>query len=960
MKKFFSFLLIVLCLGISIQAQDVEDANKAFEMGKELYHKEKYEEAKPYLIKASQLFKQEFDTINHLEAMAQYFECASYSNEPASIKLQIPLFLEQLDTSIARQRLLKAYMLTSLGYIYHHHTNQYEESKKVYLQSLKLQRGVIDKATMYAYFNLADLYASEGNYKKVISYQLEAIRVAKILKMPYEAIFSNYLGLVYYYTYDEQYTLALKYSLLAKDYYNQYEKLENNFSALWKFENRIGLVYCRMKDYDTALKYLKHQSHFDSGQKISTTLMDEYHFGLTYLYITQKDFESAKKHIRSAFAYMKGSDHSGYSEGVYYNELAYLCTQLHQFDSVIHYVQKTMEVRYPSLYSNDVYSLPDLDKTYDEEWLSFPLSYKPKAFADLSLITQSPKQRQAAAEHFQFFFDLLDKMRKNFEDNGNTIGITRRNWGVYEEAIQAMIDIYNQCKDPYFQEKAFYFLEKAKASLILDGLTKNAARYQLNLPQEILNQENQLNKDIAELEHQILENQKSKQKIDHLQSQLFNLKEDRSKFTKQLAQQYPNYHQVKYRSKPISLEGLKQHLADDEAFIEFFAGDTSTFVFYIDQKEFKSFYFRNEELGNRAKQFRQQIIDLQDNPSPKSFYAYQENASFLYQKLLAPVLPKNSKKHLYIIPDGNLNFIPFEALLTHSQKPTSIDYKKLPYLINDYEISYGYSATLLFDRPKQIFSSTEGLLAFGPSYKNTTTNAQSIPNDQLRAYRSEVSELQWNQEEALKAGHYLDGKSLIGKDASEENFKKLYNDHSILHFAMHALVDDEYPMQSRLVFTYNEDDTEDDFLFAYELYNMKLNAKLAVLSACNTGYGKLQKGEGIASLGRAFAYAGCPSIAMSQWMVDDQATAILMEYFYQGLAKGMTKSTALRQAKLNYLQQAKNKSAAPFFWSSFILIGDNQPVLKDTPNWIYWLVGSCFISLLLGISILRVRKRVYL
>ena len=179
----------------------------------------------------------------------------------------------------------------------------------------------------------------------------------------------------------------------------------------------------------------------------------------------------------------------------------------------------------------------------------------------------------------------------------------------------------------------------------------------------------------------------------------------------------------------------------------------------------------------------------------------------------------------------------------------------------------------------------------------------------------------------------------VGNDAVERVFKTELAKHSVLHLAMHALVDNEDPTNSRLVFTHDADSVEDNFLHVYELYNMKLPIDLAVLSACNTGFGKLEGGEGLMSLGRAFAYAGCPAVVMSQWKVDDLATSTLMKSFYENLAKGMKKSEALQTAKLSYLENCGPREGIPFLWGSFVLMGDDQPIAVEKAfEWKY--VGS--------------------
>jgi len=143
---------------------------------------------------------------------------------------------------------------------------------------------------------------------------------------------------------------------------------------------------------------------------------------------------------------------------------------------------------------------------------------------------------------------------------------------------------------------------------------------------------------------------------------------------------------------------------------------------------------------------------------------------------------------------------------------------------------------------------------------------------------------------------------------------------------MHGLLDSKNPILSSLVFTENNDSIENNFLQAWEISKMELNAELVVLSACETGFGRFETGNGVASLARAFMYAGARSLVVSLWQVNDQATSKLMEEFYQNLSQGMGKAEALQQAKVSYIDNAKGIAAHPAFWSPFVLIGDTASV----------------------------------
>ena len=173
-----------------------------------------------------------------------------------------------------------------------------------------------------------------------------------------------------------------------------------------------------------------------------------------------------------------------------------------------------------------------------------------------------------------------------------------------------------------------------------------------------------------------------------------------------------------------------------------------------------------------------------------------------------------------------------------------------------------------------------------------------------------------------------------------------------LHLAMHALTEDAHPLQSKLIFSQTNDTLEDNFLNVYEIYGLDLNAELAVLSACNTGYGTLVRGEGPASLAQAFAYAGCPSVVMSKWRADDAASSTLMIAFFNYLKEGMSKSAALQQAQADYLAAADPAHAHPYFWSNFSVIGSNKPLQTEPSNGWWWLL------LLLPAMAFWLRKRI--
>jgi CHAT domain-containing protein len=150
-------------------------------------------------------------------------------------------------------------------------------------------------------------------------------------------------------------------------------------------------------------------------------------------------------------------------------------------------------------------------------------------------------------------------------------------------------------------------------------------------------------------------------------------------------------------------------------------------------------------------------------------------------------------------------------------------------------------------------------------------------------------------------------------------------------------------MFSKLIFA--KDSIEDGYLHTYEIFGQNLNADLAVLSACNSGNGTLVSGEGVLSMAHAFTHAGCPSVLMTKWDVDEKSTSTILNHFYENLRAGKSKSEALRDAKLTFLENSPAVLHDPYYWAGLVLIGDDS-ALFDKPWYSSW-IGLMGIVILL-------------
>ena len=370
-------------------------------------------------------------------------------------------------------------------------------------------------------------------------------------------------------------------------------------------------------------------------------------------------------------------------------------------------------------------------------------------------------------------------------------------------------------------------------------------------------------------------------------------------------------------------------------FLEYFVGNEKIYLFCLTKNDLEVF-----ELDKHPS-FEEDISSLLSiiNQSPfenKSTITENRklfaNLSYrIYNRYLAPAinsLPKQTK-HLIIIPDDVFAFIPFDILLTKETKGDLKDYspQALEYLLKQFTISTNYSSSLLLNHSKpKAKNDLIPFLGFAPTFGDRIAENRSCSNN-------EVYTLQCNTKEVASIFDIFGGKVNDGIEATSHTFKEQASQSRILHLATHACVDEENPDQNKIYFA-------DNYLTGTDLNNLKLNAELTVLSACNTGSGKLIKGEGVMSLSRGFILAGCPSTLMSLWSVDDCTTSEIMIRFYKNIKAGMTKDEALRQSKLEHLASADQVNSHPYYWAAFVQSGNADAMEFSNGSSKYiWLLG---------------------
>ncbi len=300
-----------------------------------------------------------------------------------------------------------------------------------------------------------------------------------------------------------------------------------------------------------------------------------------------------------------------------------------------------------------------------------------------------------------------------------------------------------------------------------------------------------------------------------------------------------------------------------------------------------------ESIGARGRG-----IDVSYNPDAGKAQNNLKRLNKLLIKPIADVLPKKDSDRVVFIPQSSLFLVPFPALRDENGK----------YLIEKHTILTSPSIQVLnLTRKQRNNTGTENLIVGNPQMPKIPPKIGEPPQ--------QLPPLPGAETEAKAIASLLNTKPLIGSEATETEVVKRLPQARIIHLATHGIFNDVQGLNSGIALT--PSDRDDGLLTAGEIFDLKLNADLVVLSACDTGRGKIT-GDGVVGLSRSFISAGVPSVLVSLWSVPDAPTASLMTEFYQNLSKNPDKATALRQAMLTTMKQ----HPAPKDWAAFTLIGE--------------------------------------
>ncbi|MFO7924873.1 MAG: CHAT domain-containing tetratricopeptide repeat protein [Bacteroidales bacterium] len=787
----------------------------------------------------------------------------------------------------------------------------------------------------------------------------------------------------------------------AISYYNNALRIfQKNESTGWiaTLYNNIGIAHWMLGDYEEAKEY--YFLSMDLWEKIDPFGVARTAGNLALCYRETGEIELADKHYRltiDAISESRGDDHpdlpthimnygiflitdagepdKGYEmllrayeiyRSIYGDKgnhiartlmnIGYYFEVTGNFNAALQYYQESIVANSESFNSNEI------DDNPGEEDHVFSLDYmlaslKHKAFALLYLAGESGERAnlEASLAAYRSAMSYIEKIRIGQHTDDSRMLLSENEHDTYMHAIHVAWRLYRLTGENMFLDEALVFSEKSKAASLLASIRNVEARSFGGVPEELLEQERDIKRRIAAYRELIYEEQKNaapdSEKISLWQERIFFMEQELRNLIGLLEEDYPDYHSLKYNREVSGVSSIMDRIGNRDALVSYVFNDSVVYIFAITKN---SPDFHCVRTGGLTENKLEMLLDVLtsgnlDRRVNEDFNAFKESAHYFYKLLIHPVVPVITNKRLIIVPDGLLAYVPFEMLLSDDGETETGNYKELPYLIRDFTISYNYSATLWQESLSKKTAAPERLLAMAPSYEYSELPAAADLNSR-QYYRDKLTSLPGARDEAVMISDIMDGNVLLDDMATENNFKQLAEDFHLLHLAMHTLMDDENPMYSKLVFTEQDDDEEDGFLNTYEIYNLKLNAGLAVLSSCRSGYGTINRGEGVMSLARGFMYAGVPSIVMTNWEIEDKSGAGIMINFYQYLLRGYRKDEALRLARLDFLDETDMLRSHPYFWGAYVCIGNPEEIFNSARQ--FYPVATFVFMLLAMILIL--------
>lgn len=753
----------------------------------------------------------------------------------------------------------------------------YEKAWRMYQKNQLYKYEIIDDCLR----PLANLYTMIGDYdnaENTIKQYFYNAEIKKNQEQKFAAI--KNLSVVYQYTGRINDAIDLLEKTIQSEKLSAVQKgilltnLGNNYllNANVKAENT----------YLTAVQLLK-------SDKDQTKIVSATYCNLAKIYSAKQQFERANSFMEKAVTkFFEVPNGKPREQAKLYYDSAIIDFQQGELENANTNLKAVFNTLLPN-YSKSKSVLPDINSLYAETTLLDALDLH----AQIYLAQNQPKK---ALESYQLSFHVEELLQSLLVYENSKIITQVRNRNRTEKCIEIYYSLYQKEKKISYIETAFALQEQTKSAVLKEAMfnKNNVSREEKLILEQLQNWNNIIKKEQQKLDYADIS--KINEAIQKQNELMLLLKSEEAKTKKET-------------EKPFDIKTLYSKLEKDKAvMVAYFYGQEKTYSFTIENQTIKI-----QALGNKPKLdfvfygFLNYFKDAEAIASNPKEYNQSANSVYTFLKLPNSKLNKN----LIIIPDGILNFLPFEALISKNNNTTNI--AKMHYLLQDFAIGYSNSASFYLNAiPFQ--HAKETVLGVFPIFENSTL------------------ELTFSKKELANLKAHFEGNFFEKDKATFANFKLNASNYSILHLSTHASSGDIDASASIKFY-------DQEVLYS-ELYNLNIQPNLVVLSACETGIGKWFKAEGAMSVARGFQFAGAQNLLFSLWKVNDFTTSVLMEKFYKNIDNGKSYFKATRQAKLDFLNDSSipNAKKSPYYWSAFVYYGTLENNHSTTNYWL-WIVG---------------------
>ncbi|HTI08249.1 MAG TPA: CHAT domain-containing protein [Puia sp.] len=846
---------------------------------------------------------------------------------------------------------------------------------------------VNDSILFDSYMKCGILHLSFGESGKALPSFRNAVLTANAkAHLPDSLLFKPYLyiGSCLYDSYDLD--SALYYYKLAED-------ILDNHSTLAESErlyNKVGVLYYESGDYRRSIHYFtkaltivrSHQvadpllvGNYQNNIASALLKMEEYGKAID-LYKTVLSNHSYRNELFNNIgtAYLNAGDASEAirwlgqvrpGNQATYNNLACAWLRLNKLDSAAHNLQQALTEygKKPTQQKNQDYAntlkytgdllvardspmkaldyyqraIIQLDRDFDD----LAPEHNPAAFIGLHNSFQLFDALVAKARTFRSLgsvgpdmhplinsfsayaaaLSLANHVQRMYYSDEARLFLVKKADTVYKETVDLGYRLFQRQKDPAWLEKIFDCQEAGKASVLQARLGDPGLRMLKGKARDLFLEARKGQAEAARL-NLLLSSTKDGPVLTQLQIRIREV-ELRISALQERLDQYPEYYRSKFATGNTGIAAIrKEFLTEEHALLSYYYTSHELYCFYV-TRERSGCVVSPWDATSLAN-----ILALRNNLDAAGLadrHATSELTRLVSRQLIAPVYDKiKDKSRLIIIPYNEIGYLPFEMLETTAGHRL---------LVRDFSVSYDYSANIQ-SRAQDAIPSHYQVLALAPF----AGEGGSMPS--LSRSSSEVEG--------------LPGRILLNDQATRQQFVRWLPHYPIIHLATHAIANDEDPLQSYIEF-YSTGNKQADTLhrlYEQEIYHLGMDsAALVILSACETGNGRLVHGEGLISLSRAFSYAGCKSVITSLWKADDAATAFIIRRVHHYLQKGKPKDQALRLSKIDYQDNPdiEDRYKTPSYWAHLILLGDYKPVAENNQGW--WLViGVIILCLLLAFT----------